>query len=211
MSSLLRIKIKGKNFVVFGTANLSFQREISSTKDAVISFSNSSGQVLAAGQILYSIGTSGNVGYLSVKSKNNITLTGAGTLTLSVENYPTATQVNNTLSFLYDDSAININLVYNSNPVTADVIVETDNRIPYEFKAADFTGSFSDYDGDAIKEVAIFGSVQDLNYNGSPYVSGTKIPIINIQNLVYTPLDQDDMYEMDWTWEATDINGNESN
>lgn len=208
--SILRVKIKGKEFIVFGTGNVSFQREVSAIKDAIINYSNGSSQVLTSGQTLYSVGVIGNIGYLAVKSKNNITLTGAGTLPLTIENYPTSSQGNNTLSFLYDGSAININLLYNSNPTTNDVIVETENRIPYAFKTADFTGSYSDYDSDAIKEVAIYGTIQNLTYNGSPYVSGTKIAIGNVSNLVYTPLDQDNLYEINFVWKATDINGNES-
>lgn len=209
--SILKIKIKGKVFITFGSASLSFQREVSDTKYTSISYNNATGQSLNAGQVLYSTGTSGNVGYLSVKSKDTIVLSGSGNLPLSVDHYPSAEQGNRTVEFFYDSSVVSLNLVYNSNPNTSDVIVETDNRTPYTFKVADFTGHYTDYDSDAISQIALFGNVSGFTVSGVPYVSGTYIPITDVTQLIYTPLDQNDPYEKDVTWKAKDSNGNISN
>lgn len=206
--SILQVRIKGKTFIAFGSTSLSFIRSVNETKDTAITYSNGTGQTMTAGQVLYSQGNEGTPGYLAVKSKEDITLRGSGGVPLTVTSYPSDTQGNKTVSFNFDGSAININLTYNSNPVTVDVIVETDSRVPYVFKAADFTTKYSDYDNDGISEIALFGDVTGFSYNGIPYVAGTYINIANVTLLVYTPLDQDAPYEKNVTWKAKDVNGN---
>lgn len=207
---LLKIKVTNKIFITFGWGALTFVRQTNTSKEVNISYSNGTGQQLSSRQTLYSVGTIGTEGYFKVTSTNTVTLNNSGVLSLTVDHYPTSTESNKTISFNYDNSQININLSYNSNPNTEDVIVQTNNRTDYTFLSSDFTTAYSDYDNDDISQIAIFGSVNGIKYNESQYMAGTFINITDIEKglLKYTPLNQDAYYELDLTWKAKDSQGN---
>lgn len=207
---LLKIKVTNKIFITFGWGALTFVRQTNTSKEVNISYSNGTGQQLSSRQTLYSVGTIGTEGYFKVTSTNTVTLNNSGVLSLTVDHYPTSTESNKTISFNYDNSQININLSYNSNPNTEDVIVQTNNKTDYTFLSSDFTTAYSDYDNDDISQIAIFGSVNGIKYNESQYMAGTFINITDIEKglLKYTPLNQDAYYELDLTWKAKDSQGN---
>lgn len=206
--ALLQIIIAGKTYLVFGAGNLTFIRDQSSTKEINITYSSGTGQTLAAGQQLYAAGTPGTEGYLQVVSKNSAVLSGSGIVVLNVTHYPGSAEANKPVSFIYDNSNITLNLTYNSNPVTTDIIVQTDNRITKTFSSNDFTTAYSDYDNDAVSQVAVFGTVVGFNYNGSAYIAGTYFDVSNAGLLTYTPLDQDPAYGVNANWKAKDSQGN---
>ena len=208
--ALLKIRAKAKILISWGSSNLSFIRSINTTKDTSISYSSAVGQSYSAGQILYSVGQQGAVGYTAVRSRDNITLNGSGVMYLSVEHYPSSTEGNKQIVFNIDEAPATINMYYNSQPNTSDVIVETNNRTKYTFTVSDFTSHYSDFDNDAISEIQINGDVTGFFIAGTPLVSGQWINISDVQsgNLYYEPQDRSDYYEKDVTWKAKDINGN---
>ena len=194
--------------LVFTAVNSYFIRNTSNTKDVLIPYTNGSGQVLTAGQVLYTTGTVGTEGYLQVESKINQTLTWFGDLQAVVYHYPISTQANYVLNFNFEGAPISIGMYYNSAPVTGDVILEKENRAVHTFQLSDFV--FSDYDGDLITEIAVFGDVAGYEYNDDPYIAGTWMPVGNIDNdaLKYNPLDQDAYYEKSNTYKVKDSEGN---
>lgn len=206
--ALLKLIIAGKILLVFDTGNITFIRNENSTKEVSINYSNGTGQILNAGQQLYSIGIAGNSGYLEITSKSTVTLSGSGVIVFNVTHFPTSTEANKSLSFIYDSSTVNLNLTYNSNPITTDIIIQIDNRIVRSFTPQDFTSAYSDYDNDAISQVAIFGDVTGYKYNGDQYIAGTYFAVSNSTLLNYTPLDQNSGYEFNNTWKAKDSQGN---
>lgn len=208
--AVLKIKVKAKLLINWGVGNILFIREVDTTKNTSITYSNAVGQSFTAGQILYSTGIKHNTGYLEVRSRENTTLNGSGTFNLSIEHYPTATEGNKQLSFNVDESPMVINFTYNSQPSITDVIVETNNRATYTFTQNDFTSHYSDYDNDNISEIQINGDVSGYKFNDSNYIAGTWISITDIASgkLKYEPIDQSQYYEKDNTWKAKDNHGN---
>ena len=194
--------------LVFTAVNSYFIRNTSNTKDVSIPYTNGNGQVLTAGQVLYTTGTVGTEGYLQVESKINQTLTSSGDLQTVVYHYPISTQANYVLNFNFEGAPISIGMYYNSVPVTGDVIFEKYNRVIHTFAVSDFV--FSDYDGDEVTELAIFGDVTGYEYSGTPYVSGTWISMFDINGgiLKYNPADQDTYYEKVNQYKVKDSEGN---
>lgn len=206
--AILRLKVAAKILITFGEVYLDFIRGTSTTKTYTVSFSNGTGQSLTAGQVLYSTGTQGQSGYLAVRSSDNKTLSGSGTMSVTVEHYPTTTEGNKVVTVTYDQSPLKVNLTYNSVPETTDIIIDVQNRTTKTFALADFTGHYTDYDSDQLSEIALFGDVTGYKYNGADYVVGQWITAANIGLLTYVPIDQNAYYEKDVTWKAKDINGN---
>lgn len=207
---LLRITVLEKINIVFEGNSLSFVRGIQSTKEVNINYSNGTGQTLSAGQILYTSGTPGQIGYIEIKTITNYTLSNSGTITLSVINFPSSTEANKTVIFNFDNSPINLSLYYNSNPVTNDIIVQTPNRTPYIFSQNDFTSKITDYDNDNIESVMLVGDLTGFTLNNLAIAPDTWIGLTNIASgaLKYTPLNQDAYYEKDIQYKAKDSNGN---
>lgn len=206
--AILRLKVAAKILITFGQVYLDFIRGTSTTKTYSVSFSNGTGQSLTAGQTLYSVGTQGQAGYLAVRSSDNKTLTGSGTFSITVEHFPTTSEGNKTVTVIYDQSPLQVNLAYNSVPETSDIIIDVTNRTTRTFALADFSGYYTDYDSDQLAEIALFGDVTGYKYNGADYVAGQWIAAANIGLLSYVPIDQNAYYEKDVTWKAKDSRGN---
>lgn len=195
--------------IEFSEVYVSFLRNESQTKTLLIPFINASGQTFSIGQVLYEIGTVGTVGYISVKSTSSVTITDSGFLSVDITIYPSSTEINDAIVFFVDSSAVKINASYNSRPEIEEVVISNiPNRTPIALEESSFISSYSDFDGDSISKIAIFGDVTDFEYYGSPYVEGEFIDIIEVPNMVFTPKDQGAYYEQDNTWQAKDINGN---
>lgn len=206
--AILRIKVAAKILLTFSQVYLDFVRGTSATKTYIVSFSSGTGQTLTAGQVLYSTGTQGQSGYLAVRSTDNKTLSGSGTLSVTVEHYPTTTEGNKTVTVTYDQAQLIVNLAYNSIPETTDIIIDINNRTTKTFALSDFSGHYIDYDNDQLSEIALFGDVTGYKYDGADYISGQWITEANIGLLTYVPLDQNAYYEKDIAWKAKDVNGN---
>ena len=208
----LIIKVKAKIRITLNRASISFLRSVNATKSLNIGYSNGTGQVLAAGTPLYTAGTAGTVGYLSVSTTTTTTLQGTGTFNVSVVHYPSSTQPNQNISYNVDGSTGTIDITYNSAPVTEDIVVETENRTTYVFQATDFTDKITEPDGEAIADVSIHVDVTDIKFDGAPYVMGTWIALSDVAQgkLSYVPIDQDAAYQHNAQYKARDINGNES-
>lgn len=206
----LKIKILAKIFINFQAINITFLRGEQASKEVSVPYTNGGNFVLSAGQVLYTVGTLNQVGYLEVKVVNNTTLTSSGTLLLNITHYPSVSEANKTITFNINASAVNINFYYNSAPVTNDIIVQTNNRTPYTFTTQDFLANISDYDNDQIAEISLIGDLTGYTLDNIAVVSGSWISMADIAlgKLVYTPLNQDAYYEKDIQYKAKDINGN---
>ena len=206
----LKIKILAKIFINFQRINSTFLRGEQTTKEINLPYTNGGNFVLSAGQVLYSVGTLNQVGYLEIKVVNNTTLTSSGNLLLSITHYPSVSEANKTINFNIDNSAVNIAFYYNSAPTINDIIVQTDNRTPYTFTTQDFLSNITDYDNDQIVEVSLIGDLTGYTLNNTVIVSNSWISMTDIAlgKLVYTPLNQDTYYEKNIQYKAKDINGN---
>ena len=206
----LKIKILAKIFINFQGINSTFLRGEQTTKEINLPYTNGGNFVLSAGQVLYSVGTVNQVGYLVVKVVNNTTLTSSGNLLLSITHYPSVSEANKLITFNINNSGVNINFYYNSAPIINDIIVQTNNRTPYIFTAQDFLSNITDYDNDQISEISLIGDLTGYTLNNIAVVSTSWISMADIAlgKLVYTPLNQDTYYEKDIQYKAKDINGN---
>ena len=206
----LKIKILAKIFINFQAINITFLREQQTNKEVSVPYTNGGGFVLSAGQVLYTVGTLNQVGYLEIKVVNNTTLASSGNLLLSITHYPSVSEANKTITFNIDGSAVNIGFYYNSAPTTNNIIVQTANRTPYTFTTQDFLANISDYDNDQIAEISLIGDLTGYTLNNTAIVSNSWISMADIAlgKLVYTPLNQDAYYEKDIQYKAKDINGN---
>ena len=207
--AILTFQIIPNISIEFSEVYVSFLRNESQTKTLLIPFINASGQTFSIGQVLYEIGTVGTVGYISVKSTSSVTITDSGFLSVDITIYPSSTEINDAIVFFVDSSAVKISASYNSRPEIEEVVISNiPNRTPIELEESSFISSYSDFDGDQISKIAIFGDVTDFEYYGSPYLAGEFIDIVEVPNILFTPKDQDAYYEQDNTWQAKDINGN---
>lgn len=206
----LKIKILAKVFINFQAITTTFLREQQSNKEVSVPYTNGGDFVLSAGQVLYTVGTLNQVGYLEVKVVNNTTLTSSGNLLLSITHYPSISEANKTVTFNIDNSAVNIAFYYNSAPTINDIIVQTNNRTPYTFTTQDFLVNITDYDNDQIAEISLIGDLTGYTLDNNAVVSNSWISMtaIALGKLVYTPLNQDTYYEKDIQYKAKDINGN---
>ena len=206
----LKIKVLAKIFINFQAINITFLRGEQTNKEISLPYTNGGKLVLSAGQVLYTVGTLNQVGYLEAKVVNNTTLTSSGNLLLSITHYPSVSEANKTVTFTIDGSAVNIGFYYNSAPTTNDIIVQTNNRTPYTFTSQDFLANISDYDNDQIVEVSLIGDLTGYTLDNNAVVSDSWISMADVAlgKLVYTPLNQDAYYEKDIQYKAKDINGN---
>ena len=206
----LKIKILAKIFINFQAINITFLRGEQTSKEVSVPYTNGGDFVLSAGQVLYTVGTLNQAGYLEIKVVNNTTLTSSGNLLLSITHYPSISEANKTVTFNIDNSAVNIAFYYNSAPTTNDIIVQTNNRTPYTFTTQDFLSNITDYDNDQIVEVSLIGDLTGYSLDNNSIISGSWISmtVIALGKLVYTPLNQDTYYEKDIQYKAKDINGN---
>ena len=206
----LKIKILAKIFINFQAINITFLRGEQTNKEISLPYTNGGNLVLSAGQVLYTVGTLNQIGYLEIKVVNNTTLTSSGNLLLSITHYPSVSEANKTINFNIDSSAVNIAFYYNSAPTTNDIIVQTNNRTPYTFTAQDFLSNITDYDNDQIVEVSLIGDLTGYSLDNNSILSGSWITMADIAlgKLEYTPLNQDTYYEKDIQYKAKDINGN---
>ena len=206
----LKIKILAKIFINFQAINITFLRGEQTNKEISLPYTNGGNLVLSAGQVLYTVGTLNQVGYLEIKIVNNTTLTSSGNLLLSITHYPSVSEANKTINFNIDSSAVNINFYYNSAPTINDIIVQTANRTPYIFTSQDFLANITDYDNDQITEVSLIGDLTGYSLDNNSILSGSWVTMVDIAlgKLKYTPLNQDTYYEKDIQYKAKDINGN---
>ena len=206
----LKIKVLAKIFINFQAINITFLRGEQTNKEISLPYTNGGNLVLSAGQVLYSVGTMNQVGYLVVKVVNNTTLTSSGNLLLSITHYPSVSEANKLITFNINNSGVNINFYYNSAPIINDIIVQTNNRTPYTFTSQDFLANISDYDNDQIVEVSLIGDLTGYTLDNTAVVSNSWITMADIAlgKLVYTSLNQDAYYEKDIQYKAKDINGN---
>lgn len=205
--ALIKIRVAGIIAIVFTEVYTNFIREENETKTLPLSYTNGSGQTLIAGQELYSIGTMGTLGYLSVKVANNTTILGSGTFDIDITSYANSTQPDGFITFTYDTSTIKINIDYRSKPIIEDFNIVAQNREVRPFSFIDFESHFTDFDGDSLSEVMIEGDVTGYEFYEVPYIAGTWVSIGDINSLTYSPDNTDVYYEKINNWVAKDSSG----
>lgn len=88
------------------------------------------------------------------------------------------------------------------------------NRTTRNFTTTDFTNSFTAFDGNTLSEVTINDNTAHYEYdingtnNYTQYISGTTIPVNNINRLRFVALDQSDAHDQSNSWFGKDSNGN---
>lgn len=208
----LRFVVLGKNYTSFDSTNITFLRNVQSTKSLSIPYNNGNGYIVADGAVLYTQGTSGQEGHFKVIASGTQTINGTGSLNVLITHYPSATQANQSKSFVIDGSTVLINILYNSKPVNNDLDIEVNNREHKVITMAMFDGYWSDYDSDGLSAITIYNSNTNLQYNGSTYTPGTPIPVVDIQagKLKYIGNDTDAAYNDNFSYTVTDTHGNVS-
>jgi len=209
------INIAAKIFINFSPMTVSLIRDEDNViTPVVLNYTSGTGQIMTAGQILYTVGTAGQVGYLRVTVNTTTTLSGSGSVNLTVSSHPSATQANQTVTFTYDQSTVTLNLTYNSLPVTSDVNINIANRVTRNFTTSEFLTAYTDFDADVMTEMMATGNMTGYEYdvNGTnnyvPYTSGTWIPVNNIARLRFVAANQNAAYTQSNPWFAKDAKGN---
>ena len=209
----INIYVGERQFINFSPVSAALLRGSNNLKNVDLSYSNAIGQIMTAGQILYSNGTPGTSGYLEVRSSSTNILTGSGTVPIEIESYPSSSQTNQTVQGVFDSSIINVNLTYNSRPMVSNNGFTIDNRTTKNFIIDDFSSKFIGYDGNTLAEISITGNVNNYFYdangnnNYQPYISGSWISVNNIHKLKFVAPDQNNYYVQTGGWSAKDSVG----
>jgi len=202
------VTVAAKVFIQLSSVNVSLIRGVSNTKTATVNYNNATGQVLSTGQVLYTTGVVGQPGYLSITVQSGTTLTGTGSFVININSIPSNNQLNQTVNYIIDGSTGLVNLTYNSNPVTQDLVIDLPNRGTHNFTTAEFVAKYTDFDGNNMVEMKADGNTINYLFNGSPYISGTWIPINDIDELTYIGANQNGAYQQINPWVAKDSQGN---
>ena len=195
-------------------------RGVTNNKTATITYSNGHNQVRAAGVTIYTVGTSGQPGYIKVSFANNTTLSpSGGTFNANIVSIPHDSLVGNpsSISYTIDDGGGLINFEYSSIPtVDANITKSTAYLQPVAFTVTDFENNSSDLDGDIVEARILpqttAGAVSSLNgylYNGLPY-DGSWVPITSTNLFSYQPENITAGYQKRNKWQVRDANGNTS-
>lgn len=208
----LRFVVKAKLKTNFTDTTISFLRAIQTVKPHQVPYTAGNGFQVVNGNNLLTEGINNQIGYLNISINGDQTITGSGNLNLLVTRYPSSTQAPEVRVLNIDGSSFNLNFLYNSRPVIQDMEIEVDNRTDRVVTLADFTGHWSDFDGDNIGFITIYNSDNNLLFNNVVYVSGTPISAtdISLGKLKYTPDDVDNQYNDDYDYTITDTQGNVS-
>ena len=208
----LRFVVKAKLKTNFTDTTISFLRAIQTVKPHQVPYTAGNGFQVVNGNNLLTEGINNQIGYLNISINGDQTITGSGNLNLLVTRYPSSTQATEVRALNIDGSSFNLNFLYNSRPIIQDMEIEVDNRTDRVVTLADFTGHWSDFDGDNIGFITIYNSDNNLLFNNVVYVSGTPISAtdISLGKLKYTPDDVDNQYNDDYDYTITDTQGNVS-
>jgi hypothetical protein len=206
--------VGAKEFVVLSPVTVPLIRSVSNNKTATVQYTNGTGQVLTTGQTLHLEGTQGTPGYLRIYVQTGVTLATSGTFGIVVDSIPTATQANQSINYLVDGSTGVVNLTYNSQPQTSDVVINLENRGTHPFTTAEFVAAYFDYDGDPLAEIRANTNVTGYEFDAAgtgnwiPYVAGTWIPVNNISKLRFVAANQNALYSQVTPWQGKDSQGN---
>lgn len=206
------VNVAAKIIPILTPVTVSLIRGTSNTEQVNVTYTNGNNYQLVAGTTLYETGIVGQPGYIRLYASTNTTLVpGGGTIPLEIVAYPLAQITGNpsSISYTIDDGAGIINLIYNSIPVNETFTIDTDYMLPITFNISMFTPHMSDLDND-IAEVRINPQVDNLTgyiYNGVPY-TGEWIPVANLGNLEFQPVNNTAGYSKTNKWEVKDSQGN---
>lgn len=212
------VSVAAKIFIQFSPASIVLIRETQNNFSFNISYTQGLGQSLTAGQVLYTVGTAGQPGYLQITAAGNTVISGSGSFAVNISSLPTATVADGSITFQIDQSNVIVNIDYQSKPVVNDINKSIANRAEYIFQASDFDNpEFTDYDGQTEATEIMIGTDTEIGlgsiipnylYNGNPYVAGTWIAYSNVGNLKYVGADQNNAYNQSNKWRAKDSEGN---
>ena len=211
----LTINVAAKIIPIFAPVSVDLIRGVSNQKTATVSYTNGNNQTLTTGQTLYTIGTSGQPGYIRAYVQSTVVLGSAGTFNIVISSIPYATVSGNPSSVNYTiDSGVGvINFAYSSAPVVQDINLSTDYNEPIFFNPTIFTSKFTDLDNDVtqVRSMADPDALLGYKLNGLDY-TGTWINIADTSNLAYYPDPAlTNAHSKKNRWQAKDSKGNESN
>lgn len=100
--------------------------------------------------------------------------------------------------------------VVNQPPVVSDIVINAINRALTTFTFGMFVTHFFDIDGDTIATVKAEGDVTGYVLDGVPYVSGTEVTRLQIENglFKYQAPDTNSVVNSTVVWKARDTAGN---
>ena len=196
----ININIAAKVFLSFTPVSVELIRNEVNSLTKTLTYSNGTGQTLALGEVLYTIGTPGSAGYLKVSSIAANTLNGSGNFTIRIDSFPMFNATDGIVTFQYDGSDIDLNIDYNSRPVAEDINISLVIRGTHVFTTAEFVDQYTDYDADSLSEIQVNGTTTgyeyDINNTGTwvAYTSGTWVPVNNAARLRFNAADQNAAY-----------------
>ena len=196
----ININIAAKVFLSFTPVSVELIRNEANSLTKTLTYSNGTGQTLALGEVLYTIGTPGSAGYLKVSSIAANTLNGSGNFTIRIDSFPMFNAIDGDVIFQYDGSDIRLIMDYNSRPVSEDINISLVNRGTHVFTTAEFVNAYTDYDSDSLSEIQVNGTTTGYEYDINntntwvAYASGTWIPVNNVTRLRFKAADQNTAY-----------------
>lgn len=211
----ITVNVAAKKIPNFAPVNIELVRGISNQKTATVSYTNGNSQTLSAGQVLYTVGTMGQPGYIKAYVQSSVVLGNSGTFNIVVSSLPYTTVSGNPSSVNYtiDSGTGVINFTYSSAPVVEDINLSTDYNEPIFFNPTIFTSKFTDLDNDVtqVRSMADPDALVGYKLNGVDY-TGTWINIADTSNLAYYPDPTlTNAHNKKNRWQAKDSKGNESN
>ena len=212
----LTVNVAAKIIANFSPVTVELIRGVSNSKTVTVNYTNGNNQTVTAGQVLYTIGTQGQPGYIRAYVQNTTVLSqSGGSFNVVVVAFPYATVSGNPASVNYTiDSGVGvINFTYSSAPVVQDINVNTNHNTPVFFTPTMFTSKFTDLDNDVtqVRSMADPDSLVGYKLNGNDY-TGTWINISDVSNLAYYPdVVITTAHLKKNRWQAKDSKGNESN
>ena len=196
----ININIGAKQFLSFTPVSIELIRNETNSITKTLNYSNGTGQVVTAGQVLYMIGNPSTAGYMKISTTTGHVFGANGSISILIESFPTSTVADGTVVFQFDQSDITLNIDYNSRPEATDLNLTIQNRAIRPFTTAEFVNLYTDYDADSYTELQVNGTTTgyeyDVNNTGTwvAYTSGTWVPINNVARLRFKAADQNTAY-----------------
>lgn len=211
----LTINVAEKIIPNFAPVTVELVRGISNQKTVTINYTNGNGQTLTTGQVLYTVGTAGQPGYIRAYVQSTIVLGSTGTFNVVVVAIPYSTVSGNpsTVNYTIDSGVGVINFTYSSPPVVQNININTNHNTPVFFTPTIFTSKFTDLDNDVtqVRSLAEPDALVGYKLNGVDY-TGSWINIADTSNLAYYPdVALTNAHTKQNRWQAKDSKGNESN
>lgn len=214
-SGKLKIVVKKKaDPIVTQNVPIISVREENNVQDVTFSYQNFDAANLTNNQILYQEGLPNDPSqtYIVIASQNNqIIGTSPGSFDLHFVSNGVGDQLDKTINLTIGTNIFSVYIDFRSRPDTDNILKEVPNyTVPVIISQQDILDHCSDFDGDQIMEWALqCGSDPNFSFGGQPYVSGTFLPMnqIDTQIFKYTPEVNSNGYTVEYPHLVKDSTG----